>query len=96
MEHNAQSPVIERPGAEEFRNGDAQQHQQQQQQKQQMEGVTANTDSLSLRSTKQSSSPFSRLPRNVIERYVHFFYLYFSVLQKCHSTVIMPIQFMTL
>ncbi|EYE98010.1 F-box domain protein [Aspergillus ruber CBS 135680] len=67
MEHNAQSPVIERSGAEDFQNGNAQQQQQQQQ----MEGVAANTDSLSLRSTKQSSSPFSRLPRNVIERILY-------------------------
>jgi len=94
MEHNAQSPVIERSGAEDFRNGDAQQQQQQQQQ---MEGVTANTDSHSLKSTKQSSSPFTRLPRNVIERYVPFsIYLYCLALQMCHSIVIISIQFRTL
>jgi len=71
MEHHAQAPVIERPGAEDSQNGDTQQ--------QQMEGVTANTDSHTVKSTKQSSSPFIRLPRNVIERYVPFsIYISFS------------------
>lgn len=70
MEHNAQSPVIERPGAEELEDSDVQQQQKQ------AEEVKANTDSRSLKSNKQSSS-FSRLPRNVIERYVSFFLFFF-------------------
>lgn len=65
MEDNAQSPIMERPGA--FGNGSTLQQSQHTRQQQQVRSDLGARDK---GNSAKSSSSFDRLPRNVIERYV--------------------------